>query len=42
MIEVNGELTFIQKDKQLVDMDDVTYKEIISGIQTLRNSLIKL
>ena len=42
MIEVNGELTFKQTDKQIVDMSDETYKQIIDSIQQLRNDLTKL
>ncbi len=42
MVEVNGELTFIQTDKQVVDMSDETYNKIIESIQKLRADLTKL
>lgn len=42
MIEVNGELTFVQNDKQIVEMSDETYNKIIESIQSLRADLTKL
>ena len=41
VVEVNGEITFVQHDKQVVDMSDETYNEIISSIQKLRSELTK-
>lgn len=42
MVEENGQITFKQQDKQIVEMDDETYNNLISAIQKLRNKLIKL
>ncbi|MGE0077891.1 MAG: hypothetical protein AB7S48_08535 [Bacteroidales bacterium] len=42
MIEVNGELTFVQNDKQVINMSDETYGKIIKSIQDLRTELTKL
>ncbi|HBI81078.1 MAG TPA: hypothetical protein DDY04_03800 [Bacteroidales bacterium] len=42
MIEENGELTFKQTDKQIVEMNDELYQELIAGIQELRFDLLKL
>jgi hypothetical protein len=41
-VEVNGEITFVQHDKQVVDMSEETYKKIIESIQKLRSDLTKL
>lgn len=41
MVEVNGELTFTQTDKQIVEMSDETYNKIIESIQQLRSDLTK-
>lgn len=41
MVEVNGELTFKQTDKQIVEMSDETYSKIIESIQKLRSDLTK-
>lgn len=41
MVEVNGELTFTQTDKQIVEMSDETYNKIIESIQKLRSDLTK-
>lgn len=41
MVEVNGELTFKQTDKQIVEMSDETYNKIIESIQKLRSDLTK-
>lgn len=40
MVEINGVLTFKQRDKQIVSMDDETYRKIIDSIQKLRNNLV--
>jgi len=42
MIEENGELTFKQTDKQIVEMNDELYQKLITGIQELRSDLLKL
>jgi hypothetical protein len=42
MIEENGVLTFKQTDKQIVEMNDELYQELIAGIQELRFDLLKL
>ena len=42
MVEVNGELTWVQNDKQTIHMDEADYKEIIASIQAFRNKLAKL
>jgi len=41
MIEINGEVTFMQKDIQTIEMSDETLQAIISTVQELRNKLIK-
>ncbi|BDX37862.1 hypothetical protein CYCD_12170 [Tenuifilaceae bacterium CYCD] len=42
MVEVNGEVTFVQHDKQVVEMSEETYKQIIESVQKLRSDLTKL
>lgn len=42
MTEVNGELTYTQNDKQIIEMSEADYQQIINGIQTFRNKLAKL
>ena len=42
MKEVNGELTYTQNDKQIIDMNDEDYQKIIVNIQAFRNKLAKL
>lgn len=42
MTEVNGELTYKQNDKQIIEMSDEDYQKIIVSIQEFRNKLAKL
>lgn len=41
MVEENGVVTFKQTDKQIIEMDDELYKQLIEGIQQLRSKLLK-
>lgn len=42
MTEVNGELTYKQTDKQIIEMSDEDYQKIIGSIQAFRNKVAKL
>lgn len=42
MVEENGVVTFKQTDKQIIEMDDQLYQELIIGIQDLRSKILKL